>query len=305
MLAAVAAWGAVAAWLLTSRIDHIPSEELVSLDPAGPGPTNYLLVGSDSRENLTPELGGFFGDFGGERADVIIVFHAAGGGVQMLSIPRDLKVDIPGHGTDRVNAAYAFGGPDLLVQVVKSATGLPIHHYIEVGFAEFADVVDGLGGVSISFPYEARDNKSGLAVAAGTEHLDGPQALAYVRSRSYEELQGGGWVAVDQGDIARTTRQQQVLYQLLDRAISPARFFTLPWLAGSVGESIAADEGLSLTDLIAIGWRLAWTDGIESATLPVRDASEGGVSYLAPRDPEASQVLGAFSRGEALPGLEG
>lgn len=301
VLVTAIAWGGFSAWRLTSSIERIPSEQLPSLAAHSGGPLNILLVGSDSRVDIDPELGGFFGDFAGERADVIILFHASGGSVQMVSLPRDLKVDIPGAGTNRINAAYAFGGPDLMVRTVQQATGLPIHHYVEVGFNEFADVVDGLGGVDVELPFAARDNKSGLSVEAGTEELDGPQALAYVRSRTYEEFQNGAWVGLEQGDIGRTKRQQAVLSQLLDKGTSPTRFFSMPSLASSVGNSITTDEGLSLVDLMRIGWVLARADGIEATTLPVVDATEGGVAYLAPRQPDASNLLVAFGRGDPFP----
>lgn len=298
---AALAWGGLSAMLLTNGIERIPSEQLPSLASHSGGPLNILLVGSDSRVDIDPELGGFFGDFDGERADVIILFHASGGSVQMVSLPRDLKVDIPGQGVNRINAAYAFGGPDLMVKTVQQATGLPVHHYVEVGFNEFADVADGLGGVDVDFPFAARDDKSGLSVEAGTDHLDGPQALAYVRSRRYEELQDGSWVGLDQGDIGRTQRQQAVLGQLLDSGTSPARFFRLPSLASSIGNSVTADDGLGLLDLVKIGWVLARADGIEATTLPVVDAAEGGIAYLAPRQPDAAELLVAFGRGDPFP----
>jgi LCP family protein required for cell wall assembly len=293
-------WGAVAAFLFAARLDRIPAVELTSLDAPGGGPVNYLLVGSDSREGLDPEFGDWFGDFGGRRADVIIVLHSAGGRLQMLSLPRDLKVDIPGHGVNRINAAFAFGGPDLLVQTVQAATGLGIHHYLEVGFGDFADVVDGLGGVAIEFPYAARDNKSGLSVEAGTTHLDGIQAVAYVRSRSYEELRDGSWVAVDQGDIARTHRQQQVVAELLGRARSPSSLAKLPFISAAVGDALRADDELSMFDLARLGWVVGRGGTIEAATLPVRDSLEGGVAYVVASEPGATDLVNAFRAGDPL-----
>ncbi len=302
LLLAGIGWMAFAVWRLDSGIDRIPASELPSLDPVGSGPVNYLLVGSDSRENLEPELGGFFGDFEGQRADVIMLMHVVPGQgkTQLLSIPRDLKVEIPGSGTNRVNAAYAFGGPDLLVATVKRATGLPVHHYVEVGFGEFADVVDGLGGLKVTFPNPARDNKSGLNVEAGEIRLDGAQAVAFVRSRQYEELQGGSWVGVDQGDIGRTARQQQALSQLLDKATSPARLVDLPFVAGDVGSALKADSRLRLRDLMGLGFNLVRAGNIEAATLPVRNSTEGGVAYVVAVEPDASRVLQAFASGAVM-----
>jgi LCP family protein required for cell wall assembly len=294
------AWFGLSAWLLSSSIERIPAAELPSLDSSASGPVNYLLVGSDSRENLPAELGGFFGDFEGQRTDVIMVAHVAGGRLQLLSIPRDLKVEIPGHGVNRVNAAFAFGGADLLVQTVKNFLGMPIHHYLEVGFGDFSNVVDRLGGVDIDFPYSARDGKSGLLVDAGTTHLDGPATVAFVRSRSYEELRDGTWVGIDQSDIGRMGRQQLVLGKLMTEAKSPASLFQAPWLASGVGNSLTADEGLSTFDLARLGWAVFRSGGIDAATLPVTGSTEGGVAYLVPIPEEAAQLLARFAGGEQI-----
>lgn len=293
-------WVILSAVLLSNGIERIPVSDLPSLDAAGAGPTNYLLVGTDSREDLPTELGDFFGNFGGERADVIMVIHVADGRLQMLSLPRDLRVDIPGQGSDRINAAYAYGGPDLLVATVKAATGLPIHHLLEVRFAEFAGVVDALGGVAIDFPNAARDAKSGLAVEAGTETLTGAQAVAYVRSRGYEELQDGNWVALAQGDIPRTARQQQVMDELLGSATRPTRFFTLPFVTAALGDTLRADERLSSGALLRLGWSVARAGDSQTATLPTRNAPSGGVAYLTAVEPDAGQLLAAFGAGESL-----
>ncbi|MGH8927445.1 MAG: LCP family protein, partial [Acidimicrobiia bacterium] len=104
-----------------------------NLSALAPGEGVYLIVGSDNRANLPDDLGNF-GDFPGARADVIILAQVAGDRRQLLSIPRDLKVEVPGHGTAKVNAAYAYGGPDLLVETIALATGVRANHYLEVEF---------------------------------------------------------------------------------------------------------------------------------------------------------------------------
>ena len=116
-LAVLGMFGAVAYVVWTEgRIDRIPGSELLSLTAAGSDPENFLIVGTDDRTNLPDEWEDKFGSFDGRRADVIMVGHiVAGERIQLLSIPRDLKVSIPEHGTNRINAAYVFGGPDLLV----------------------------------------------------------------------------------------------------------------------------------------------------------------------------------------------
>ena len=203
---AVLGVGAAIGWLLwtDSKIERIPDEELTSLVTEVSGPRTILVVGSDSRENLPDDLDqGNFGTAGGRRTDVImLVQFVPGEGAQLLSIPRDLKVDIPENGTNKVNAAYAYGGPDLLVRTLRDNLGLEINNYVEVDFAGFAAIVDSLGGVTIAFDYPARDVKSGLDIEAGVHTLNGAEALAYARSRTYQELQNGSWVGVEADDLA-------------------------------------------------------------------------------------------------------
>ena len=173
-------------------------DDLGTFDSLASGEGTYLVVGTDSRENLPDDLEGKFGDFAGARADVIMLMQVASDEVQLLSIPRDLRVEIPGHGVNKVNAAYAFGGPELLVETMSRETGIRINHYLEVDFGGFAGIVDALGGIELDFPAPARDLKSGLEVEeAGTQVVDGATALAYARSRSYEVA--GRGVAVDRG----------------------------------------------------------------------------------------------------------
>jgi LCP family protein required for cell wall assembly len=261
----------------------------------------YLIVGSDSRENLPDDLEGSFGDFAGARADVIILAQVANGRRQILSIPRDLKVDIPGEGTNKINAAYAFGGPDLLVETVAQATGIRPNHYLEVEFGGFAGIVDALGGIEIDFPYPARDLKSGLEVEAGTQTVDGATALAYARSRSYEEYRDGEWVGQPGGDIARAARQREVLTKIMAGASSVSGMVRSPWVIGAVGSNLSADSDLTLFTLARTGWGMRSASETDSVTLPVYGTEEGGVSYLVRDDPAAQEVIDAFNAGQPLP----
>ena len=261
----------------------------------------YLIVGSDNRENLPDDLEGSFGDFAGARADVIILAQVANGRRQLLSIPRDLKVDIPGEGTNKINAAYAFGGPDLLVETVAEATGIRPNHYLEVEFAGFAGIVDAVGGIELDIPYPARDAKSGLDIAAGTQTVDGATALAYARSRSYEELRDGEWVAQGGGDIARAARQREVLTKIMAEASSVSGLVRSPWVMGAVGSNLTADSNLSLFTLAATGWAMRSASETDSVTLPVTGVEEGGISYLVRDEPAATEVLEAFSAKRRLP----
>jgi LCP family protein required for cell wall assembly len=261
----------------------------------------YLIVGTDNRENLPDDLEGSFGDFAGARADVIILAQVVDGRRQLLSIPRDLRVEIPGQGVNKVNAAYAFGGPDLLVETVAIATGIRPNHYLEVEFGGFAGIVDALGGIEIEFPYAARDAKSGLNVEAGVHTVDGATALAYARSRSYEELRDGAWVAQGGGDIARAARQREVLTKIIGEASSVSGIIRSPLVVSAVGSHLTGDSDLSLFVLAQTGWAMRSAAETDSVTLPVVGTEEGGVSYLVRAEPAASEVLAAFSAGEPLP----
>jgi len=262
----------------------------------------YLIVGSDSRENLPDDLEGRFGDFAGARADVIILAQVVDGRRQLLSIPRDLRVEIPGQGVDKVNAAYAYGGPDLLVETVAGATGIRPNHYLEVEFGGFAGIVDALGGIELDFPHPARDAKSGLDVEAGTQIVDGATALAYARSRSYEELRDGEWVGQGGGDVARAARQREVLTEIMGEASSVAGMVRSPLVLSAVGSHLIADSDLTLFTLARTGWAMRSAEETDSMTLPVVGAEEDGVSYLVRDEPAASDVLAAFASGRPLPG---
>lgn len=304
--AVVAVFGAVAfVYFIDSKIDKIPDEALPSLqEDVDEGFRNILIVGSDSRENL-PEGFDNFGSFAGERTDVIMVAHIVPGqSGQLLSLPRDLKVAIPDNGTNRINAAFVFGGPDLLVQTIQSNFGIPIHHYVEIDFGGFARVVDALGGITKTFDNPARDQKSGLRVDAGTQTMNGEIALAYARSRSYQELIDGSWKSVDGSDIGRTHRQQEVLLLMFDQATSASAAFNLPSFASTFAEQITADAGFSTSVMIELGRAALGLDSgeIETMTLPVTGSTEGGVAYVIPIEPDAQSVVDAFITGEPFPG---
>jgi LCP family protein required for cell wall assembly len=304
LIAAVVAVFAAIAFLVwtESKIDRIPASELQSLTPAG-DVRNMLVVGTDNRDNLPEDFEGNFGSFDGARTDVIMLAHIVDGRGQLLSIPRDLRVEIPGHGTDKINAAYVYGGPDLLVQTVQDNLGIPVNNYIEVDFLGFANVVDALGGVTMTFDHPVRDLKSGLQLPAGTQELSGPEALAYARSRSLEERRDGEWQSTNGNDIDRTGRQQELLMLMFDQATSPGKAFNLPGFTTAFAEQITADEGLSLGVIAELGRSVLGMrggDGLEAMTLPVDLATIDGISYVVPN--EATQpVIDAFTVGRRFP----
>ena len=260
----------------------------------------YLIVGSDSRANLPPDLDGSFGDFPGARADVIILAQVAGDRRQLLSIPRDLKVNLPEHGTEKINAAFSLGGPELMVETVAQATGIRANHYLEIDFGGFAAIVDALGGIELEFPYPARDLNSGLLVeATGTVNIGGSAALAYARSRGYEEFQDGEWVSSNAGDIARTGRQRQVLLQILSKASSPAGLIRSPLVAVAAAQNLSADSSTNVAELGELALALRGASITDSITLPVAISNEGGVSYVV-AVPPAADVLAAFANRQPL-----
>jgi anionic cell wall polymer biosynthesis LytR-Cps2A-Psr (LCP) family protein len=158
-----------------------------------------------------------------------------------------------------------------------------------------------LGGIEIEFPYAARDAKSGLNVEAGVHTVDGATALAYARSRSYEELRDGAWVAQGGGDIARAARQREVLTKIIGEASSVSGIIRSPLVVSAVGSHLTGDSDLSLFVLAQTGWAMRSAAETDSVTLPVVGTEEGGVSYLVRAEPAASEVLAAFSAGEPLP----
>src|SRR5436190_15866007 len=188
---------------------------------------NYLIIGSDTRafvdSQKDAEHFGSKASQSGQRSDTIMVAHIDPGkhtGI-LVSFPRDLWVDIPGHGTAKINAAFAFGGPQLTIATIKQDFDIPISHYLEVDFAGFRDIVNAIGSVPIFFPTPARDKNTGLIVAtAGCQHLSGEQALAYVRSRYYQyQTADGQWHYDPTSDIGRIHRQQYFMRSLARAAI--------------------------------------------------------------------------------------
>ena len=288
------------------KIDRIAASELTSLQPVAVSgePINILLVGVDDRSGIPDDWDDTFGEFAGRRTDVLMIAHIVpGGSIQMLSIPRDWKSSIPGHGTNRINAAYVVGGPDLLVETIQSETGIPINHYVEIDFGGVGKVVDSLGGVTLDFTYPGRDLTSGFEIDAGRHTLDGEQAVAYARSRKYQELRNGQWEAAGGGDIARTGRQQQVLIALFGQVTSPSSAFNLTSFLPTFADQITADEGLTLGRMADLGRAALSLDtrDIDAATLPVRNSSgDDGRSYVVPVEATQS-FIDAFMAGTPFP----
>lgn len=271
------------------------------LDPSSNGELTFLVVGSDTRAGLD-DLDNF-GQAGGARGDVVMLVRVdSSGSAQMLSIPRDLRVEIPGHGTNKINAAYAFGGPSLMVETIKTSLNVSVNHYVEVDFVGFQAIIDEVGGIEMSFPYAARDAKSGLDVDAGDQVLNGEQALAFARSRMYEEMQNGSWVSVDANDIGRTQRQQAVMKSLVSRLKSPSSVAEAGDIASAVSQHMTIDANLADASPASLLWdfRSIITGSIDGATLPTYTESIGGSSFQIAQQPEADTMLANFRSGRPL-----
>lgn len=290
------------------KIERIAASDLTTLDAVSASSTgfvNILIVGVDDRSTLPDDWDDKFGNVKGRRTDVMIIAHLVPGErIQMLSIPRDLKANIAGHGTNRINASYVIGGPDLLVKTIKSETGIPIHNYVEIDFAGVGAVVDSLGGVTLDFTYPGRDKVSGFQTEAGRHTLNGEEAVAYARSRHYEILKNGAWKSTSGGDISRTGRQQEILIALFSQVTSPSSAFNLPSFLPTFAAQIKADEGLTLGLMASLG-KDALTlksKDIDNATLPVRNSKgSDGRAYVVRID-ETQAVIDAFMAGVPFPG---
>ena len=290
----------VGGWLYArsayDKVEKIPLADVLSADGTG---TNYLIVGSDTRNvediveaGLNPEA---FEDGGGERSDTMLVLRFVDGGAKMLSIPRDLYVPVAEtDGSSKINAAYGGGGPRRLVLTVQQSLGIPIHHYMEVDFVSFAKLVDALGGITIEFPNPAFDTHTGLDVQqAGPVHLDGPQALAYVRSRQFTEVIDGRERVDPTADLGRVQRQQAFLKAVFGKLGDSRNPFTLAKAGSSTSEGLRVDDTLGLWDAIQLAWRLRSLDPV-SVELPTRLGSNGSGSVLFLVDPDSQTALDQF-----------
>lgn len=242
-----------------NRIERVDVGD--SLTSASRG-TNYLIVGSDSRDNVNEDGdAGFNGSEGpaGQRADTMMVLHLEGDRALMMSIPRDLYLPISGtDGSQKINAAYnpdLGGGPSRLIDTITDNLGIPIDRYMEVDFVSFAGLVDGLGGITIDLPHPAQDTESGLFVPqSGPVELDGEQALAYVRSRHYVETIDGQQVEDPRADIGRMERQRQFLSVVIGKLGDTRNPFTLASAASSMSTGLRIDQDMSMLDAFRLAW---------------------------------------------------
>lgn len=266
--------------------------------------TNWLLVGSDSRQDLSAEQQQELatgGDVGTGRTDTIMLVHVPGFGssapTTLVSIPRDSYVPIPDHGRDKINAAFVIGGATLLARTIEQATGLHLDHYAEVGFGGFAGLVDALGGVTVCPAEPVHDPLAGLDLEAGCQRLDGRGALGYVRTR-----------ATPRADLDRMVNQRQFMSSLLHRATSPAVWLN-PWRWYAVPRAAAAaltvDRGDHAWDLARLGWALQ-DRTTTTMTVPIGEFTDSDVgSVVVWNHDAANQLFETLAADAAVPAAAG
>ena len=296
-------------------------------------PCNYLLLGSDSRTGLPPDQLNDFGtnsDIGGEtRADTIMLVHTdpALEKAIVLSFPRDLWVDIPGHGKDKINSAFEGGvdngGPQLMADTVSDLTGLPIDHFLYVDLNGFQRVVDTLRGVDLCIPeYDVNtpgyvegpdgdgqptqiyydepghivDPYTGLDVTPGCQHLDGFQALAFVRSRHLP--------CDDIPDFARIGRQQQFMRAVINQMLKPAQIVKAPTLVQPILANLHRDQRFMPGDLVNLVGKLQGlsTGAVEFRAVPGTSDMVGSLSVVK-MDPSARQLFHAIEESKPIAGV--
>lgn len=246
---------------------------------------NVLLVGSDSRANVSGDLATVTGATEeGSRdglSDTMMVLHIdpQQQKAAILSIPRDLYVPIAGTGSRaKINTAFAIGGAATLVQTIQESLGIQINHYVEVDFQGFEQLVNTVGGVKVYLDAPAKDEYSGLDLPeAGCVQLDGYQALAYVRSRFYQYYEAGSWHYDPTSDFGRIQRQQDFIRRAIRKAVSTGLTnpFQLNRLVNIGVDNVRLDSAMSTKDIVTVARRFKSldADSVDMQTLPTTGAS--------------------------------
>jgi len=255
-------------WMVAGYIDgHVGRVNAGTTGTAATGPLNLLLAGVDIRAGLTRRQQRILhvGHVGGHNSDTLMLVHVSAGDrrVEIVSIPRDSWVRIPGYGMNKINAAIGLGGPALMVRTVSQATGLTINDFVEVNFLGFVKIIDALGGVDICLPFAVDDPYSGLHLSAGRHRVGGIVALQFARDRHSFAL----------SDLDRIADQQQLISSVIAEASSsgtltdPARFARLLAAATS---AVRVDRRFDLTGL-AGQLRYVRPAAVSLTTVPVAD----------------------------------
>jgi LCP family protein required for cell wall assembly len=258
----------VLGWLLLSLVLFLvsahfertepPAEVASVLKPAGfplTSANNILVLGSDRRPKGSREPGA--NTLGPSRSDTIMLIRTGGGHSARLSIPRDTVIEIPGHGLQKINAAYAFGGPALAISTVERYLGIPVNHLVEVNFEDFPQLIDAMGGVDYTGGCIVSEISGGfrnggftLRLSKGTHRLDGKQALALARTRKNR-------CKPSETDLQRAEHQQALFQDMKSRLLSFSSFVRMPLIAWNAPPAIVSDMSgptlLGLFGALAIG----------------------------------------------------
>ena len=286
-LVLVLAWGGFLMWDANTNMGRVSALSGAADTPG----TTYLLAGSDSRADGAVQDG--FND--SERADSIMLVNVAPNGQKVaLSIPRDTYAEIPGVGWDKINASYAYGGPQLLVETVEKLTGLTVDHFVQIGMGAVPDMVDAVGGVELCYDNDADDQYSGLRWTAGCHTVDGTTALQFSRMR-YQD---------PEGDIGRTKRQRQVISKVISSAASPSTLINpVKTLrverAGS--KSFTIDEDSSVVTVASLVWALRGASSNQMMGVPPIESlnftTNAGASAVLLRDTTADDFFAKLRAG--------
>lgn len=278
------------AWMVTSYVSA--SLGRVSAGTSGTplsGPVNILVAGIDTRGGMTrrQEVRLHVGNTISANSDTLMLVHipANHASAQVVSLPRDSWVDIPGHGMNKINAAYGLGGPRLMVDTVERAIGSVVNDYVEVDFAGFVKVINALGGVNICLPYAVDDPYSGLHMSAGMHHVDGVTALKFARDRHSFAL----------SDLARISDQQQLLSSLFTEATRAgviADPIRLQQFLSAATAAVKVDRGF---DLVRLAQELR---GIRPSDVTFTTVPLSSMNYVTPTGQSA--VLWNRARAAAL-----
>ncbi len=282
LLLALLVFTGISYWRLDRAVKasnaKVPADVKPALTSAPGGvaaaPVNILFLGSDKRPGES------------SRADTILLMRVNGQSktISQLSIPRDTLAEIPGYGEEKINSAYSWGGPALMVQTVQELTGLPIHHYVELDFSGFPSIVDSLGGVEIDVP-KAIDSQypkgldwTQVHFDPGPQKMSGEEALVYVRVRYSDD------------DFQRMGRQQQFMEALQKKVNSPVNLARMPLMAPDIIDNMTTD--MSTNELMRLGWIKFRTPAERSRKFVLIGTGQdiGGVSYVV-LDDDASQAM--------------
>ncbi|MFG3114204.1 LCP family protein [Streptomyces sp. NPDC048197] len=280
-------------WADSKLRKEVDLSKVIDRPAAGEG-TNYLIVGSDSRKGMSAARRKSLHTGGsaeaGQRTDSMMILHVGSNGPTLISLPRDSNVTIPefrgsesgrirpAMGANKLNASYAFDGPQLLVRTVEYNTGLHIDHYAEIGFTGFADIVDAMGGVEMDLDKGFTDKWSGADFKAGKQTLNGTQALAYVRTRH----------AFAGSDLDRTKNQQKFLSSLASQVATPGTLldpFTLYPVMSAGLDTLVVDKDMNPYLLAKMFFAMKDVNSGEgkSLNMPVSGSVGGNLQWDRPK----------------------